>query len=128
MTVYYTYLIGWTEHNKWYYGVRFAKNCHPNELWKTYFTSSKHVISFRNTFGEPDIINVRKTFKDVNDDVKIKMSVSAKARKLKEFGKIQTPLGIFETLKDAAYKENISYNKMRNKVIDDNNLDYRRVV
>jgi hypothetical protein len=59
----YTYLIGWTKHNKFYYGVRFAKKCNPTELWKTYFTSSKHVSDFASIYGDPDIIQVRKTFK-----------------------------------------------------------------
>ena len=58
----YTYLIGWSKHNKWYYGVRFAKNCTPEELWKTYFTSSKYVKGFRNKFGDPDIVKIRKIF------------------------------------------------------------------
>lgn len=61
----YTYLIGWSSHNKWYYGVRFGKNCHPNDLWKTYFSSSKHVKKFREVNGEPDIIEIRKTFNDI---------------------------------------------------------------
>jgi len=60
----YTYLIGWTNHNKWYYGVRFAKNCSPSELWRTYFTSSTHVKEFRKQYGEPDVIEIRKTFVD----------------------------------------------------------------
>lgn len=60
----YTYLIGWSTYNKWYYGVRFAKNCHPEELWVSYFTSSKHVKKFRKDYGEPDIIQVRKRFSD----------------------------------------------------------------
>ena len=68
----YTYLIGWSKLNKWYYGVRYAtKNfclyesgAHPNDLWKTYFTSSKHVKRFRELQGEPDIIQIRKTFND----------------------------------------------------------------
>lgn len=58
----YTYLIGWTEHNKWYYGVRYAKGCHPSDIWTKYFTSSKYVKNFRETYGEPDIVQVRKTF------------------------------------------------------------------
>jgi len=68
MSIYspYTYLIGWTKYNKWYYGVRFAKDCSPNELWKSYFTSSKHVKKFRETSGEPDIIEVRKIFERVS--------------------------------------------------------------
>ena len=60
----YTYLIGWTKYNKWYYGLRFAKGCNPTELWKTYFTSSEYVKQFRTIYGEPDIIQVRKTFND----------------------------------------------------------------
>lgn len=58
----FTYLIGWSHLNKWYYGVRYAKNCHPNSLWTTYFTSSKHVKRFIEANGEPDIITVRLVF------------------------------------------------------------------
>lgn len=58
----YTYLVGWSIHNKWYYGVRFAKNCHPNDLWVKYFTSSNRVKDLRNQLGEPDIITIRKVF------------------------------------------------------------------
>lgn len=66
----YTYLIGWSQLDKWYYGSRYAKksNClyksgsHPDELWKTYFTSSKIVKMFREVYGEPDVIEIRKTF------------------------------------------------------------------
>ena len=62
----YTYLIGWSNLDKWYYGVRYAKLCHPTELWNSYFTSSKHVKSFREEYGEPDVIEVRKEFSDAN--------------------------------------------------------------
>lgn len=60
----YTYLIGWTRHQKWYYGVRYAKNSMPTDLWKSYFTSSKHVKAFRKEHGEPDVVEVRKVFED----------------------------------------------------------------
>jgi hypothetical protein len=60
----YTYLIGWSNLNVWYYGRRTAKNCHPEELWKKYFTSSNEVTKFRKKHGEPDIIQIRKTFTD----------------------------------------------------------------
>jgi hypothetical protein len=63
-TVYYTYLIGWSEKNRWYYGCRYGKKCNPAELWKTYFTSSKHVKNFRENNGEPDVIQIRKIFND----------------------------------------------------------------
>ncbi len=60
----YTYLIGWKKQNKFYYGVRYSKKCKPDDLWVTYFTSSKYVREFRNQYGEPDIIQIRRTFKD----------------------------------------------------------------
>jgi hypothetical protein len=80
MTIYqpYTYLIGWTAQNKWYYGVRYAKvhkclyetGCHPDELWITYFTSSKVVENFISKHGDPDVIQIRKTFSDEDSAVK----------------------------------------------------------
>lgn len=65
MSIYipYTYLIGWSSLNKYYYGVRFAKGCNPSDLWVKYFTSSKIVKDFREKNGDPDIIQIRKTFK-----------------------------------------------------------------
>lgn len=60
----YTYLIGCKEHNKFYYGVRYKKNCSPEDLWTIYFTSSNEVKKFRKEFGEPDIIEIRRTFGD----------------------------------------------------------------
>ncbi len=62
----YTYLIGWSDHNKYYYGVRYSKNCDPSDLWVTYFTSSKYVHEFRKQYGEPNIIEIRKTFDNTN--------------------------------------------------------------
>lgn len=59
----YTYLIGWKKLNMFYYGVRYAKNCDPEELWKSYFTSSKHVKNFLKLNGNPDLIQIRKIFK-----------------------------------------------------------------
>lgn len=62
----YTYLIGWSKLNLWYYGSRYINSkrgiAHPTDLWKTYFTSSKYVKRFRQQHGEPDVIEIRKTF------------------------------------------------------------------
>ena len=59
----YTYHISWTEQNKHYYGVRVANQCSPEkDLWTEYHTSSKIVKSFREEYGEPDIIRIDKTF------------------------------------------------------------------
>lgn len=67
----YTYLIGWSKHNIWYYGSRYAKKnkvlyetgAHPDDLWVTYFTSSNEVARIRKYLGEPDIVKIRKIFK-----------------------------------------------------------------
>lgn len=61
----YTYLIGWSEQNMFYYGRRTAKGCNPREFWVKYFTSSKYVKEFRKEHGDPDIIELRKIFSNI---------------------------------------------------------------
>lgn len=39
----YTYLLIHKSTGKWYYGVRYAKNCKPSDLMRTYFTSSNEI-------------------------------------------------------------------------------------
>jgi len=65
----YTYLIGWKSLDLWYYGVRYAKNCCPNDLWVGYFTSSKKVAETRILHGEPDVIKIHKSFPDGDDRI-----------------------------------------------------------
>jgi hypothetical protein len=71
MSIYipFTYIIGWSEHKQFYYGAKWAKGCQPSDLWKSYFTSSKQVEEFRKENGEPDIIEIHKTFSDKNSCV-----------------------------------------------------------
>jgi hypothetical protein len=61
-TIPFTYLIGWSKLNKWYYGRKTSKGCTPSDLWTKYYTSSKVVKQFREKYGEPDVIVVRKIF------------------------------------------------------------------
>lgn len=58
----YTYLIGWTNHNIWYYGSQYGKNADPKNLWESYFTSSKYVHAMKDEHGDPDVIKIRRTF------------------------------------------------------------------
>lgn len=65
----YTYLVGWSSLNKYYYGVEYKNSsrhgrANPSNLWVTYFTSSKTIQYMRVKYGEPDIIEIRKTFTD----------------------------------------------------------------
>jgi len=68
MSIYlpFTYLIGWSKLNLYYYGSMSRKTkpiANPDLLWTKYFTSSKYVEKIREEYGEPDIIQVRKVFK-----------------------------------------------------------------
>jgi hypothetical protein len=58
----YTDLVGWSALDRWYYGVRYAVGCSPDDLWVTYFTSSEEVAAYIRQYGPPDIREVRRTF------------------------------------------------------------------
>lgn len=76
----YTYLIGWSIINKYYYGVRFKNNCHPSEFWSKYFTSSKYVLALKKELGDPDIIQIRKTFNSVSKAIKWEKKVLSRLK------------------------------------------------
>lgn len=58
----FAYRIKWSKLNKSYYGIRYAENCDPSDLWVRYYTSSKEVAKFREIYGEPDIVEIRRSF------------------------------------------------------------------
>lgn len=66
---------------------------HPNQLWTSYFTSSKYVEQFREIHGEPDVIQIRKIFSCVKkcclweDKVLAKLDVKNKSQWLNLTGK-----------------------------------------
>lgn len=64
MSIYYTYLLKHIPTNTFYYGVRFAEGCHPEEFWKSYFTSSrKKIPQLREQYGDDSFaFEIRKTF------------------------------------------------------------------
>lgn len=66
----YTYLIGWSNLAKYYYGVRYSKYADPSDLWITYKTSSKYVKEMADTAGPPDIVQVRKIFETKESAIK----------------------------------------------------------
>ncbi len=48
-----------------YYGIKHAKNCHPDQFWKTYFSSSSIVKQLIKEHGVDSFLySVRKTFTD----------------------------------------------------------------
>src|ERR1700744_439556 len=63
MSIPYTYLVYCKPTNQYYYGVRFAKGCHPSDLWITYFTSSKYIKLLIKKHGKDAFLfEVRKIF------------------------------------------------------------------
>ena len=59
----YTYRILCIPTNEYYYGVRYAKNCNPADLWIKYFTSSKAVHKLVKQYGKDSFTcEIRKTF------------------------------------------------------------------
>ena len=66
MTIPFTYLIKHVPTNRYYYGVRYKKGCHPNDLWTKYFTSSKKVKGLIRRYGKKSFVfEIRKTFKTI---------------------------------------------------------------
>jgi len=62
----YCYVIKDLLTGKRYYGCRYAKNCHPRELWKKYFTSSKLIKKLIKEQGISSWeFEVRKVFDDI---------------------------------------------------------------
>lgn len=63
MSIYYTYYIFNTITNQHYYGARWAEGCTPDDLWVSYFTSSKKVKALIEQHGADSfIVQIRKTF------------------------------------------------------------------
>jgi hypothetical protein len=67
MSIPYTYLIKHIPTGLVYYGVRYAQNCKPDDLWVSYFTSSKKVKALiKQTSKDSFAFEVRRTFSDVD--------------------------------------------------------------
>src|SRR5574343_500837 len=65
----FTYLIGWSKTNMFYYCVKWLKGCLPSDIMNTYFTSSKIVQDYIKENDYPDIIIVDKIF-DNNENAR----------------------------------------------------------
>ena len=64
MTIPFTYLVKHIPTNRYYYGVKIKKGCHPYDLWTKYFTSSKKVKGLIRRYGKKSFVfEIRKTFK-----------------------------------------------------------------
>lgn len=67
----YTYIITHKPSGKKYYGVRYAIDSDPSDLFESYFTSSKYIHSLIERDGKDSFeIGIRKTFDNVEDAVR----------------------------------------------------------
>ena len=62
--MYFTYLLKWTPYQKFYYGVRYKDTATLESVGTSYFSSSKYVKKFIEENGKPDVIEIRRVFKD----------------------------------------------------------------
>ena len=68
MTIPYTYFLLNKVTGEKYYGVRYANNCNPNELWVTYFSSSKYVKALIEKCRKDSFhYEIRKTFSSATE-------------------------------------------------------------
>lgn len=109
----YTYIIGWTSLNKFYYGVRYGNKVEAKEdFWIKYFTSSKHVIKFRELHGEPDLIKIDVIFDDKEKAYEYEQSFLRKILQEDEWDNwLNKALG-FGIIMDSEIRESIN-NKIR---------------
>lgn len=113
----YTYLIGWSKEGKYYYGVRYSKSskciydtgCHPDDLWVKYFTSSYYVQKMREQHGEPDIIQIRKTF------ISAKKAISWEERVIEKLNIVSDAKWLNRNRSGAIYWSDEMRNKYRGK-------------
>lgn len=86
MTIPYTYRIQFIPTGEYYYGVRYAKNCHPNELWVRYFTSSKKVKNLIRKYGKDKFITeIRRTFSSADMAILWEHRVNTKTKLWKNY-------------------------------------------
>lgn len=60
----YTYIVGWKNSDRWYYGYRWVNRNPKDDLWVRYFTSSKIVKAYVEKHGNPDVIKISREFAD----------------------------------------------------------------
>jgi hypothetical protein len=69
-TIPYTYKLIFKPTGQYYYGVRYANNCNPNDLWDKYFTSSKYIHKLIKEYGLSSFdYKITKTFKNKKDAI-----------------------------------------------------------
>lgn len=126
----YTYLIGWKELNLYYYGSKYAIDANPKTFWKNYFTSSNKVAYMREKYGEPDVIQIRKTFNDAQSctawEYKVLKRVLSKSNSSRHIW-INQNIGFGDFYKENNVPEYLSYKRneyLKNRTDEQIKRDY----
>jgi len=81
MTVYFTYYLYHKPTKKKYYGAKYKLGSNPSDLWKTYFSSSKHVHKLIEEYGKDSFeYEIRKTFSNKDDCISWEQRVLKKLK------------------------------------------------
>lgn len=79
MTVPFTYRVTHLPSGTWYYGVRYAEGCHPNDLFRCYFTSSARISKLLDEDGPSSFrTEVRRTFESKESAIRWESKVLRK--------------------------------------------------
>jgi hypothetical protein len=120
----YTYLIGWSKLDTWYYGVRYKIGCHPSEFWNDYKTSSFVVPEFVALHGDPDIIQIRQVYNSANSALSAESKV-IKYMKLGDRSDFLNKTFLKRTIRTdnripfvKDWKGNIGYAKNQSEILD----------
>jgi hypothetical protein len=69
-TIPFTYVLKFKPTEQYYYGVRYAVGCNPDNLWNTYFTSSDKIHELIDKFGKDSFTyKITKTFNSSKEAV-----------------------------------------------------------
>lgn len=101
----FTYLIGWPELNKFYYGVRYVNGCYPSDLWTKYFTSGKKVWEFRKLHGDPILIQTRRIFETKAQAVEWEHKVLRRLKAAKRSDFLNATNGKAPSMQGRAHRE-----------------------
>ena len=137
----YVYFIYWSKTQVGYVGCRYSKDCTPDDLWKTYFTSSESVKKYRQKHGEPDKIYTIPT--GDKDPLHIENLLLTKAHFMYDGGTFlnkTTQGGLYtpftddqvvecfnkvRSIDEAAYCLDVSYHKVYRILCEKKGVDYR---
>ena len=122
MTIYkpYSYLIGWTHLNLWYYGIEYGiktKTANPENLFTEYFTSCSKVHLLIEKEGNPDIIQVRKTFNTVEE------AIEWEGKVLRRLQASSNPKWINQNVKGSVYLTKEQYSFIGKKISQTKSLN-----